>query len=78
MLTVSYSAVQRVSWTAVSAKEATKQAEMVRTWQMYALQTNKNYRELNFNTTHGEEGGPSDRPLIVQVCSYSSQLIFNL
>lgn len=36
---------------------------------MFATQKNKAYRELNFNTEHGEEGGPEDRPLIVQFCA---------
>ncbi|KAJ3574446.1 hypothetical protein NP233_g1762 [Leucocoprinus birnbaumii] len=37
---------------------------------MFATQTNKHYRELNFNTTCGEEGDPTvDRPLIVQFCA---------
>ena len=33
---------------------------------MFAEGKNKTYREQAFNMTHGEEGGPSDRPLIVQ------------
>lgn len=38
--------------------------------QMFATQTNKHYRELNFNTSCGEEGDPRiDRPLIVQFCA---------
>ena len=37
---------------------------------MFATQTNKHYRELNFNTTCGEEGNPTiDRPLVVQFCA---------
>jgi len=38
--------------------------------QMFATQTNKHYRELNFNTTCGEEGDPTiDRPLVIQFCA---------
>ncbi|KXN86804.1 tRNA-dihydrouridine(16/17) synthase [NAD(P)(+)]-like protein [Leucoagaricus sp. SymC.cos] len=38
--------------------------------QMFATQSNKHYREINFNTTCGEEGDPTiDRPLIVQFCA---------
>ena len=36
---------------------------------MYAEGIRKPYREQNFDTTHGEEGGPEDRPLIVQFCA---------
>ncbi|KAF5352603.1 hypothetical protein D9756_006316 [Leucocoprinus leucothites] len=37
---------------------------------MFATQSNKYYRELNFNTTCGEEGDPTvDRPLVVQFCA---------
>ncbi len=35
---------------------------------MYAEGIRKPYREQNFDTVHGEEGGPEDRPLIVQFC----------
>ena len=43
---------------------------------MYAEGARKPYREQNFDTVHGqvlhgEEGGPEDRPLIVQVCEKS-------
>lgn len=31
--------------------------------------TRKGYREQNFNIPNGEEGGPEDRPLIVQFCA---------
>jgi len=34
---------------------------------MWSTEHNKSYRENNFNIQHGEEGGPADRPLIVQV-----------
>ena len=37
--------------------------------QMYAEGVRKPYREQNFDTLHGEEGGPEDRPLIVQFCA---------
>ena len=37
--------------------------------QMYAEGVRKPYREQNFDTAHGEEGGPEDRPLIVQFCA---------
>ncbi|KAJ8495062.1 hypothetical protein ONZ51_g1923 [Trametes cubensis] len=36
---------------------------------MYAEGVRKPYREQNFDTVHGEEGGPEDRPLIVQFCA---------
>ncbi|KIM77104.1 hypothetical protein PILCRDRAFT_825640 [Piloderma croceum F 1598] len=31
--------------------------------------TRKGYRDQNFNISNGEEGGPQDRPLIVQFCA---------
>jgi tRNA-dihydrouridine synthase 1 len=37
---------------------------------MFATQSNRHYRELNFNTLCGEEGDPTvDRPLVVQFCA---------
>ncbi|KAI0962653.1 hypothetical protein AcV7_001449 [Taiwanofungus camphoratus] len=36
---------------------------------MFAEGARKGYREQNFNTTFGEEGGLGDRPLIVQFCA---------
>ncbi|KAI0776333.1 Dus-domain-containing protein [Trametes elegans] len=36
---------------------------------MFAEGVRKPYREQNFDTVHGEEGGPEDRPLIVQFCA---------
>ncbi|KAI0370136.1 Dus-domain-containing protein [Pilatotrama ljubarskyi] len=36
---------------------------------MFAEGVRKPYREQNFDTLHGEEGGPEDRPLIVQFCA---------
>ncbi|KAI0801500.1 Dus-domain-containing protein [Fomes fomentarius] len=36
---------------------------------MYAEGIRKPFREQNFDTMHGEEGGPEDRPLIVQFCA---------
>lgn len=36
---------------------------------MYAEGVRKPYREQNFDTVHGEEGGPEDRPLIIQFCA---------
>ncbi|KAI0829112.1 hypothetical protein BC628DRAFT_1417455 [Trametes gibbosa] len=36
---------------------------------MFAEGNRKPYREQNFDTVHGEEGGPEDRPLIVQFCA---------
>jgi tRNA-dihydrouridine synthase 1 len=36
---------------------------------MYANNKRNGYREVAFNTTFGEEGGPGDRPLIVQFCA---------
>lgn len=37
---------------------------------MFTAQTNKTYRDNNFNITCGEEGDPAlDRPLIVQFCA---------
>ena len=35
---------------------------------MFADGARTNFREKNFNTTLGEEGGPADRPLIIQLC----------
>ncbi|KAH7104909.1 dihydrouridine synthase-domain-containing protein, partial [Auriculariales sp. MPI-PUGE-AT-0066] len=36
---------------------------------MWSLPHHTTYRENNFNLEHGEEGGPMDRPLIVQFCT---------
>jgi tRNA-dihydrouridine synthase 1 len=36
---------------------------------MFADDSKKSYRDQNFNITLGEEGGPEDRPLIVQFCA---------
>jgi tRNA-dihydrouridine synthase 1 len=36
---------------------------------MYANNKRNGYREIAFNTVFGEEGGPFDRPLIVQFCA---------
>ena len=36
---------------------------------MYAGNKRNGYREIAFNTTLGEEGGPGDRPLIIQFCA---------
>ncbi|KAI1791989.1 Dus-domain-containing protein [Ganoderma leucocontextum] len=36
---------------------------------MFAEGVRKPYREQNFDTVHGEEGGSEDRPLIVQFCA---------
>jgi len=36
---------------------------------MFAPSSKKTYRELMFCTSHGEEGGSQDRPLIVQFCA---------
>ena len=36
---------------------------------MYANNKCNGYREIAFNTVLGEEGGPGDRPLIVQFCA---------
>ncbi|TFY78902.1 hypothetical protein EWM64_g5114 [Hericium alpestre] len=38
---------------------------------MFAEATRSPYREQNFNTANGEEGGPEDRPLIIQFCANS-------
>jgi tRNA-dihydrouridine synthase 1 len=36
---------------------------------MYANNKRNGYREIAFNTVFGEEGGPADRPLIIQFCA---------
>jgi len=36
---------------------------------MYANNKRNGYREISFNTVFGEEGGPEDRPLIIQFCA---------
>lgn len=36
---------------------------------MYANNKRNGYREIAFNTVFGEEGGPGDRPLIIQFCA---------
>jgi tRNA-dihydrouridine synthase 1 len=36
---------------------------------MFADNSRKAYRNQNFNLSNGEEGGPQDRPLIVQFCA---------
>ncbi|KAG8754701.1 hypothetical protein FRC12_011111 [Ceratobasidium sp. 428] len=40
---------------------------------LFAEDTRRGYREQNFNITFGEEGGPQDRPLIIQFCSNDPQ-----
>ena len=43
---------------------------MIRFAQMFTLnQGKKVQRDKFFDLTHGEEGGPADRPLIVQFCA---------
>lgn len=39
------------------------------TEQVFAVSRSSTYRERAFNTVAGEEGGPEDRPLIVQFCA---------
>ena len=36
-------------------------------FQLFVDPKNPRYREMNFNISNKEEGGPGDRPLIVQV-----------
>jgi hypothetical protein len=36
---------------------------------MYANNKRNGYREIAFNTVFGEEGGPEDRPLVIQFCA---------
>jgi len=36
---------------------------------MFAESSHPTYKQLSFNTVFGEEGGPQDRPLIVQFCA---------
>ncbi|KAL4259920.1 tRNA-dihydrouridine(16/17) synthase [NAD(P)(+)] [Pleurotus pulmonarius] len=33
------------------------------------------FRERNFNLTHGEEGGPLDRPLVIQFCANNPEAL---
>ncbi|KAG8678363.1 hypothetical protein FRC09_019899, partial [Ceratobasidium sp. 395] len=40
---------------------------------LFAEDTRRGYRDQNFNITFGEEGGPHDRPLIIQFCSNDPQ-----
>ena len=40
---------------------------------MYASNKRNGYREIAFNTTLEEEGGPGGRPLIIQFCANDSE-----
>ena len=42
---------------------------------MFATESRRTYRDETFNITEGEEGGPGDRPLIVQFCANNPEFL---